>query len=51
MSNFTRNRANSGLFNLGRLFFFKNISSKTQTHLTKFYGKLMMCSFVCAMGM
>lgn len=56
MSNFRMHQGNQGLFGRGSagfssLFTLKDISAKTQTHLTKVYGTLMVCTFVCAFGM
>lgn len=37
--------------NFSTLFSFKDISAKTQAHLTKVYTLLMVCTMVCAFGM
>jgi Bax inhibitor 1 len=56
MSNFRANHRNQGLFvnrsfDFSTLFSFKDISPKTQSHLTRVYTMLMACSLVCAFGM
>merc|ERR1711939_673848 len=36
---------------MAALFTFKDVSDKTQQHLKKVYGNLMLCTGVCALGM
>ena len=50
MNNFS-GHSQSRPFSFSTLFTFKDISEKTQQHLTRVYSLLLACSIVCALGM